>query len=76
MTSDERRQRRRHCAAALQQQQLHTPIPRTSWTRRDLEKIARAPQVVDGGGGGGGGDFVQRIRRSMRGTALYIIILK
>jgi len=72
MTSDEQRRRQQYCAAALQQQQLHTPNPWTSWTRRrDLEKIARAPQVVDGGGGGGSADVDQRILRSMRGTALY-----
>lgn len=38
------------------------------WTRPDLEKIARAPQVVDGGGSDGGGGVDQRIRRSMRDT--------
>lgn len=67
MTSDEQQ----HCSTALRQ--LHTEsADELSWTR-DLEKIGRAPQVVDGGDGGGGRVVVdQRLRWSMRGTMITV----
>jgi len=71
MMSDEQQ----HCAAALQQLHTHRICGRAG-PERNLEKIMRAPQVVDSGGGVSGGVVVvdQRIRwSSMRDTGILTV---